>query len=152
MSTYTTARDQIVAIVKATAVPTLERGSGPSFRHAPRATLDDLPDTRGFWVRATAHAAVGPLTSGLASTQRLRAQMELSVAYRATSDGTALDAIIAADHAALVKTLMDQSLWSSATSGIVTVSLGGGEILPARIDDLDGARVLVLTFPMEYRA
>ena len=147
---YASARATLVSIIEDIALPSAraERVGVPRFKHFPDASDERLPKSRGFWLESLSHGAVGPYTPGRIS--RLVADMRVSVCYRASSDASMDDDIIAFDHLKIASALLSPSNWAQPSSAIVCVSVAGGDLMPSTIDTVDGARLLRIVFPMEY--
>lgn len=146
---YSLARAQIVTIVETYAMAAESQRVGrASFKHYPDASDARLPKSRGFWLTAISHAMLGPYTPGL--PQRHRSQMVLTVCYLASSDPSIDDVNMASDHRQISTQLLSPTNWNRPTSTLVTLSNGEDLLMPATIDNVDGARLLRLTFPMEY--
>lgn len=76
--------------------------------------------------------------------------MVLTVCYLASSDPSVDDVNMASDHRQISTQLLSPTNWNRPTSTLVTLSNGEDLLMPATIDSVDGARLLRLTFPMEY--
>lgn len=147
---YASARATIVSIIENIAIPfaRVERVGVGRYRHFPDASDDKLPKSRGFWLEAISHGAVGPYTPGRIS--RLVADVRISVCYRTSSDASMDDDIIAFDHLKIANALLSPSNWAQPASAIVCVSAAGGDLMPSTIDTVNGARLLRIVFPLEY--
>jgi hypothetical protein len=126
------------------------RVGGPyyGFKHYPDASDQKLPKPRGFWIRSLSHAMKGPFTPALPT--RMVSEMQLSVAYRNSSDPSVDDENMAFDHRQISAALLDASKWSRSTSTIISIHAEGEELCPGVVDYVDGAKILRITFPMEY--
>lgn len=145
--TWSTARTQLASIVEAASPSSRTKGLG-SFRHAPDAGPDKLPDSRGFWLALEAGAARGPLTPGLATRRRER--VVLTVSYRHQSARKQLDDVIGEDMDVIAKALLDEHGWGRPTSTIITLSLGEVELMPFVVEPVDGGVLVRVRFPLEH--
>lgn len=151
---WSTAQLQCVSIVKAVTPTMVTRSFGRNFVHAPKADAGDpsiLPDTRGFWFElealATKHRySTAPSTWTIATA-------DLVVVYRDDKDHARMNEALATDYQQLAAALLDPSNWARSTSKIQNIgSTGGGDgpLLPAVIEDRDGARLMRLALSIEY--
>ena len=127
----------------------LERHIASTYKHFPDASDDKLPRSRGFWIEALAHSSFGPYTPS-GSPDRWVSDMQLCVAYRKSTDANIDDDIVNFDYRQISLALVDASKWSRATSDIVSIHAEGDLLAPAVVEDLDGAKVMRITFQMEY--
>lgn len=147
---YIEARNQVIAIVEGVegVVEQMRRTGVYTFKHFPDASDDKLPKSRGFWIRSLSHAMKGPITPALPT--RMVSEMQLSVAYRSSSDPSIDDENMAFDHRVISGALLDASKWARSTSTIISIHAEGELLCPGIIEQLEGAQVLRITFPMEY--
>lgn len=146
---WTQARDQIVKIVKETAVLTTKRGFPTSFKHAPEASDDNVPGSRSFWLMPKTKAMVGALS--IALPRRFRYEVNLAISYDDDKvDPTILAEVMASDHEALCARLPDTALWNRPVSTIESLFLGDALVLRAELVELAGAIVDVYTFHVEF--
>lgn len=145
------ARDQKVRIVENTIPTSTKRGaSKKSFKYAPEASRDKLPDTRCFWFEIKKMAMTGVLTVAL--PRRSRFEVDLIVAYHAdVGDPAALFDTIAADHTALIATLANQDLWGRPDSTIETLFLGAPLIAVAELERVGGRVLMIIKLVVEFR-
>lgn len=145
--TWASVRAQLVTIVEGTTVPAKTRGKSPAFKYAPDANDVALPFTRGFWVSLSSMSVRGPTPIGFAYRQR--DMVELSVVYHRDFSPRDLDDCIAADYREITKRLANPSTWGRPTSTIIALSESASDDqFVSSIDDVDGARILRVSFPV----
>lgn len=150
---YPTARAQIVTMIEALSASTLKRvgdTATTTFKHFADAHEGKLPRSRGFWLRGVQHSQLGPYTPGLPT--RMHSEMVLTVCYRMSSDCAVDDEVIALDHKVLSTSLLDASQWGRPTSTIISIHAAGDLLCPGVLEVVEGARLLRISFPLEYTA
>lgn len=147
---YATARAQIVSTLEAITGLTYAAQFGSGFRQEREAIAEDIPHSRAF----TLAVAQGSTSTreGSAAGRQTTLSMTVSIYYREMADTQVIDEVVMADYIKIRDALLDPGNWNRPTSGIVILSLGGPDAMPFSVDEVDGGRVLDITFPLTISA
>ena len=146
---WTDVRSQIVQIVES-AEPGTELELRNDFRHIRTADEDNPPGTRDFWIALRSGSTAYPNVNTCRSRY---ADVEVVIAYENHTHAAALDEAIGEDYEAIAEKLLDVTTWGRSTTGIESIAMVGGDtVLEFSIDEVDGGRLLVVGFPVQYRS
>lgn len=147
-SSWRPAARKLVEIVEGTPLATKGLGLGDKLVHEPRMTFDQLAPSRRFLLEVTAGRVLWPDEPG---PFRHAKDFTLGFAYSARAAWFDLMIAIGEDMEAVSRRLLDPELHDEANTGIVALSLGGGEALPYTVARVDADTVLVtLTGSLEH--
>jgi hypothetical protein len=143
--TFPLARAKLVSIIEGvTGLDSRLYSDDLKFRHLPEGRSGIDCRSRSFWLEANVDgdgSITGPFTPDLSGQPRQTFTMTLTVCYRdSPSRRSTLDEVLALDQRALSVALLQPSAWSTATSGILSLTTSEA-LLPWRRAYLPGDRV-----------
>ena len=147
---YATALTQLISVVEASTPSTKKRGYPKEFTHVPSSSNEKLPQERGFWFTYASGYMVGPMHPTF--PHWIRAEMTLSVRYASDVETEAALDIIMQDYILLAGRLSNTANWNQPTSTIQSVNTGDAQQMPFTIDDVEGARILRISFLLDFKS
>jgi len=143
------ARDQIISIIEGTTPRSKARGYPAAFKYRGASDAERLPQERGFWIEYESGHMVGPMSPTFATW--LRAQVVISVRYGTDLEVATLQNIMMEDYSDIMVRIANPANWNRPTSTIVAANLGTAEIMPFKIEKVDGATLLQFLFTLDFK-